>query len=123
MLRISFVTLANLLYFIEKNHRIIRLCLDEGSYYHSRQCRNISSTVAPQLSLVTHSSQRNSSELLSQSFGDGFSDRSLPNSGRPMKTNNVPLGVAVSKLDGQKLKDSLFDLFQTSMILLEYLFG
>lgn len=99
MLRVSLVTSSYLLDLIKKDDRVVWFGFHEGSNDDTRHSSYVCSSVSSQLSLIVHSSQWNSGELLPQGFGDRLSDWSFANSRRSVETDYVAFGISVSEFD------------------------
>jgi hypothetical protein len=80
---------------------------------------DVSSSVAFDLRDVVQSSYRESVELSTQSSGDTLSDTGLTHTRRAAETDDLSLDASAKFSDSQELENSVFDVFQAVMVVIE----
>src|SRR5258707_13441832 len=114
---------SQLIYLVQKQHRIN--C--SGFFHHlnnlPRQCTDISAPVATNLGLIAHSTERESHKLTVSGACDRFSQTCLSDSWRADKTEYRAFRVLNQLAHGKILKNPFFDFFHSKVVFVENLLG
>ncbi len=75
------------------------------------------------LGFVMHAAQTHTGKLTAHTLGNGVGNAGLADARRADQTDNLPLDVLIQLAHGQQLQNTLLDLLQTVVLLVEHLAG
>jgi len=104
---------------VEHEDGIARATAPEALDDAAWECADVGPAVPSNLRLVADAPERDSQELPPHGAGNRATQRRLPHPGRPDETQDRPLGVALEFANRQVLEDSLLDLRQVVVVLVE----
>src|SRR5690606_32238765 len=110
---------SNLVDFVDENERVLCLALLQGLDDSSGESSNISPSVTLDFSNVGKTSDTESVKLAVKSASYRFSNRSLSDTGWSDKAKDLALYATAKLSDSNELKDPVFDIFETVVILIE----
>ena len=116
---VSPVVGADLVHFVQHEDRVVRAGLPEALEDSAREGADIGPAVAADLRFVVNPSERGADEVSPHGPGNGAAQGGLPDAGRSDEAEDGPLGTLCEFADGQVLKDSLLDLFEIVVVLVE----
>ena len=119
---VSVVGAGELVYLVQNHHGIGDGRLLDAVHDPPRHGTDIGPAVPPDIRLVSHSAQADAGILSPQSLRDGLSDAGLPGSGRAHKEEDGAGLLLLQIHHGDLLYDSLLDLFQAEVVLIQDLF-
>ena len=119
---IALVVGAKFVDFVEDYYGVHCLGLCYRLYYPSGHCAYVGLSVSSYFSLVAYPAERNSRVGAVNGFGYGSSHRGLAYSGRSHKADYLTLYVRVKGANRNCLKNALFYLFKSVVILIQLFF-
>ena len=75
--------------------------------------------MTPDIRFIPHAAQAEPGQLAVHGLGNGNGDGGLANAGRAHQTQNLPLGIGVDLLHSDELQNTLLDLIQTKVFLIQ----
>ncbi len=119
--RVPLMITANLVNLVEDNDRIGGLALQKRRNYAAGECPEIGAPVSANLRLIMQTAERHARILAPRRLGHAPSERGLADPRRTVQAEDRRLHVA-AELDYRHLvKDTVLDLVQTEMVLIELL--
>ena len=118
---IALVIAADLINLIQENQRIVHTCIFQCGRQSARQRTDIRTSVSANLCFIPHSAKTNTHITLVQRACDGACNGGLTGSGRSHQTENRAFAFRCQTADCKEFQHSVLHLFQTVMLVLEYL--
>ena len=117
--RVAPVVHTHFVYFVQKQNGIFAFRLSHHVNDFAGNCPHIGASVSSYLRFVTHSAQTYTQILSAQSTGNTLDDRCFAHSRGTYKAQNGSVQFACKLHYGKKFHYSVFDFFQTVMVLVQ----
>ena len=126
--RITAPVVADLVDFIEHDHRVARARLFEGAGDPARQGTDVGAAMSPDLGFVVNAAERNSRELATKRPGNRLAQRGLADARRSDQrddragaaaTDDLQTARVASLANSQKLDNPVLDVVKPGVILIE----
>ena len=125
--RIASPVTANLVNFVEHDHRVLGAGFFERSNDASRQCADVRAPVPADVRLVVDAAERDPGELPAESTRDRLAEGRLADAGRADQRDDRPgsaaehgdAPLAAELPDRQELDDALLDVLEAGVVLVE----
>ena len=114
---------AELVDLVQQEQRVGRLGLLHALDDLARHRADIGAAVAADLGLVAHPAERHADEVAPRRTGDRLAERGLADAGRADQAEDRALHLAHALLHGEIFDDSLLDLLQPVMVLVQHALG
>ena len=113
---------ADLVEFVEQNHRIAAFDaaqrLDDASGHRA----DVSAAVAANLGFVAHSAQRDAREFAAERVGHAFAERRFADAGRADEAEDRAFDLLAALDDGDEFEQPVLDLGEAEMLLVQNFF-
>ena len=117
--RVTLIITAKLVDFIDQNQAIAAPRLAQSSDDPSGHGADICLSMTANLRFVPNAAQAQTGIIPPHTPGDGLGHRGFSHTGRARKAENLPFDSAGERLHREKLQNTLFNLFQTVVILVQ----
>src|SRR5713226_7922176 len=121
--RIAAKIRAQLVDFVEQQHRIARSAFLHHLDNLSGQSADVGSSMTANLRLVTDAAERQAHELSARRAGNRFAETGLADSWWAHETKNRAFRILHQLTHREILKNTILDFFQTVVIFVQNLFG
>ena len=116
---VALIVAAELIDLVEQQQRILALRLRKTGHDSTGHGSDVGLAVAADLRLIMHTAERNARKLSVERSCDRDGNRRFANAGRADKAENLPRKLGRQLPHGERLQDSLFDLFKAKVIVVE----
>ncbi len=121
--RIAAKIRADLVEFIQQNHRIAAFDAAQGLDDASGHRADVGAAMAANFRLVPHAAERDARELAAERIGHAFAERRFADAGRADETENRAFDFLAALEDGEKFQQPVLDFRQAEMLLVQNLFA
>ena len=114
--RISLVVAAELVQFVQHEHRIDRPCAFHALDDASGERADVGAAVAAYLRLVANAAERHADEFAVEGDGDGAAERGLADAGRSDEADDRGFAVLFELVDGEEFEDSFLHVLEAVVV-------
>ena len=114
---------ADLVEFVQQNHRIAAFDAAQGLDDASGHRADVGAAMTANFRLVPHAAERDARKLAAERVGHAFAERRFADAGRADEAENRAFDLLAAFDDGEKFQQPVLDFRQAEMLLVQNLFA